>query len=117
MQKYLEAIRSKVCDVCIDGVFDAEGHFVKCGLPSDRTCPVEFYLPELVDVIESVESPLMDDYVEVLRERICSHCQENEEGICALRIKAECPLDTYFMLVAEAIEEVRGEKSGHVSTN
>lgn len=110
MQDYLDAIRRRVCSVCIDGIFEREGEFVRCGLPADRTCPIERHLPRVIEVIESIESPWMEDYVELLRKKVCTECEQTVEGTCDFRLKADCALDTYFMLVAEAIEEVRDQR-------
>ncbi len=108
-QEYLEAVRSRVCLVCIDGIFDGKGQFVSCGLPADRTCPIEVYLPEVIEVVQAIESPRMEHYVEVLREKVCNECLQAEEDVCELRLKADCALDRYFMLVAGAIEEVESQ--------
>jgi hypothetical protein len=107
MQDYLDAIRRRVCSVCIDAVYSDGHQFVRCGLPKSRTCPVELYLPQVIEVVESVDSPLIEDYVTVLRDKVCAVCEQSQEGVCALRLKADCALDRYFMLVAEAIEEVQ----------
>ncbi len=115
MQPYLEAIRRRVGSVCIDGVFENEPKFVRCGLPADQTCPIEMYLPRVVEVVESIESSRIEDYVAIVRDKVCASCQQNEEGVCDLRLKADCALDRYFMLVAEAIEEV--QKQAPNSTN
>lgn len=110
MQEYLEAIRRRVCSVCIDGIFENDRESVRCGLPKDRTCPIERHLPQVIEIVESIDSPWMEDYVELLREKVCSNCEQTEEGVCDFRLKTDCALDTYFMLVAEAIEEVRDRK-------
>jgi hypothetical protein len=107
MQPYFEAIRRRVCSVCIDGIFDKENHFVTCGLSMGKTCPVELYLPQVIDVVESTQSSNMEDYVTVLRDKVCAFCAQDDDGMCALRLHADCALDRYFMLVAGAIEEVR----------
>lgn len=107
-QTYLDAIRSRVCSVCIDGIFDGKNQFVRCGLPKERTCPIEVYLPQIIDVVESIESPRMEDYVDILRLNVCAICEHSEDGKCDLRLQADCALDRYFMLVAGAIEEVQG---------
>jgi hypothetical protein len=107
MQQYLNAIRRRVCAVCIDAICDGKYQFLRCGLPAGRTCPVELYLPQVIEVVESVDSPLFEDYVTVLRDKVCAACEQTEEGICALRLNADCALDRYFMLVADAIEEMR----------
>jgi hypothetical protein len=105
MQEYLEAIRSRVCPLCLDAVM-VRDQFVRCGLPAGRKCPVEIYLPQVVEVVESVDSWLMDDYVEALREKVCALCGNSAGDFCALRLQADCALDRYFMLVADAIKEV-----------
>ncbi len=48
MKEFLEAVRKSVCSVCIDGIFDGNEQFVRCGLPEKRICPIEMYLPEVV---------------------------------------------------------------------
>lgn len=111
MYKYMQAIRRRVCSVCIDGIFAKEHEFVRCGLPADRTCHIELYLPQVIEVVESIDSPRMDDYLTILREKVCAMCENSEEGYCALRLKSECALDRYFMLVAEAIEEVHTKRT------
>jgi hypothetical protein len=105
MQEYLDAIRSRVCTVCLDAVMHGD-QFVRCGIPKGRTCPVEVFLPQVIDVVESVDSWLLDDYVKILRERVCAICKHSDGDFCALRLQADCALDRYFMLVADAIKEV-----------
>ena len=105
MQEYLDAIRSRVCTVCLDAVMHGN-QFVRCGIPKGRTCPVEVFLPQVIDVVESVDSWLLDDYVKMLREKVCAICKHSEDDVCALRLQADCALDRYFMLVADAIREV-----------
>lgn len=106
-QQYLDAIRTRVCSVCIDGIFDGKNQFVRCGLPKHQTCPVEIYLPQVIDVVESIDSPRMEDYIDILRQKVCADCEQTEDGVCDLRLQADCALDRYFMLVAGAIEEVQ----------
>ncbi|MFQ6114819.1 MAG: hypothetical protein ACE5NG_12185 [bacterium] len=117
MQEYLEAVRRRVCSVCIDGVFENEHKFVRCGLSPDRTCPIEMYLPEVVEVVKSIESPRIEDYLKLLRDKVCSACEQTEEGVCDLRLKADCALDRYFMLVAQAIEEVQAQRGNSSKNN
>jgi len=109
MEPYLNAIRRRVCNVCIDGIFNKQNDFVRCGLPVGQTCPIELYLPQVVNVVESIDSPNMDDYVAALRDNVCALCAQDDDGMCALRLHADCALDRYFMLVAGAIEEVRAQ--------
>ena len=104
-QEYLDAIRARVCPVCMDSVMHGQ-KFVRCGLPAERACPIALYLPRVIDVVESVDSPLVADYVSTLRDKVCAFCENSEGDFCALRLHADCALDRYFMLVAEAVQEV-----------
>lgn len=106
LQEYAEAIRSRVCPVCLDAVMHGD-RFVRCGLPASRKCPIDIYLPQVIATVESVDSWLMEDYVRVLREKVCAFCASSEGGVCVLRLQADCALDRYFMLVIDAIEGVR----------
>lgn len=104
-QEYLDAIREQVCPVCMDSVMYGK-QFARCGLPADRACPIELYLPQVVEVVESVESPLITDYISTLRDKVCAFCENSDGDFCALRLHADCALDRYFMLVAEAVQSV-----------
>ncbi len=115
MQEYIDAIRSNVCSVCLDAVMHGD-QFVRCGLPASRKCPVEIYLPQVIDVVESVDSWLIEDYVKLLRERVCTVCKNSDGDFCALRLQADCALDRYFMLVAEAIQEVNTRLNAQAET-
>lgn len=106
LQEYAAAVRNRVCPVCLDAVMHGD-RFVRCGLPAGRKCPVELYLPQVIDTVESVDSWLMEDYVRVLREKVCAFCANSEGGVCVLRLQADCALDRYFMLVIDAIEGAR----------
>ena len=100
-ERYRQAIAKKVCQHCID--LAEEGW---CALSGDRRCGVELYLEKIVDVIHSVTSPNLQDYVNALREQVCHFCEnQNPDGTCRLRSEADCGLDRYFALVAEAVEE------------
>ena len=114
-QEYLDAIRSRVCPVCLDSVMHGN-QFVRCGLPAGRTCPVEIYLPQVIEVVESVDSWLMEDYVSALRDKVCAFCANSEGDFCALRVQADCALDRYFALVVEAIDEVRTRRNAEAGT-
>ena len=98
---YRPAILKKVCEHCVDS--DEHGN---CALTSGRQCGVEMYLEAIVDVVHSTKSDRMEDYIRVLRERVCSHCKNQDStGDCQFRMNADCGLDRFFELVVEAIEE------------
>lgn len=99
--EYLEAIRRRVCAVCLDGRDDGS-----CGL-TGRVCAVESHLPQLVEALSSVESAHIEDYEAAMRARVCSSCRHQDPaGVCRLRDKGDCALDAYLMLVLDAVEEV-----------
>ena len=98
---YWEAIRRRVCAVCLDSADDGS-----CGLVKDRSCPIERHLPRLIDALTSVRSRRMDEYVSALDAQICSQCREREgNGGCRLRDHGECALAIYLPLVVDAMEE------------
>jgi hypothetical protein len=100
-ERYRRAIRKRVCEHCIDLAEDG-----RCTLTGDSQCGVELYLEKIVDVIHSVHSPNLQDYVDALRKQVCAFCKnQNPDGTCRLRSEVDCGLDRYFALVVEAIEE------------
>lgn len=100
-ERYRTAIRRKVCQHCID--LGADG---KCTLTNERQCGVEIYLDKIVDVVHSVHSQNLQDYVDLLRKKVCANCKnQRPDGTCQIRNEIECGLDRYFALVVEAIEE------------
>ncbi len=100
--RYLQAIRQKVCAHCIERAETNE-----CTLSGHNKCGVELYLPSIVALVQSIKTERLEDYVELLREKVCSGCKnKNPDGTCQLRSDADCGLDRYFALVIEAIEEV-----------
>jgi hypothetical protein len=102
-QAYWEAIRRRVCSVCLDNADDGS-----CGL-GGRACAIEAHLPRLVETILSVESGRMDEFVTAVESQICGQCTDQDpQGFCRLRQRGDCALSIYLPLVVEAIEEVEG---------
>ena len=101
---YWEAIRRRVCSVCLDC-----GNEGNCGLTGARACAIEVHLPVLVEALSSVRSGRMDEYLAAVEARICPACPEQDpRGHCGLRQRGECALSLYMPLVLDAIEEVDG---------
>jgi hypothetical protein len=99
---YRDAIRSRVCSVCLDQKDDGT-----CGL-GQRQCAIEGHLPGIVEAVLAVESDTMADYEDAIRALVCSACGlEDERGRCRVRQGGECALDTYLYLIVEAVEQVR----------
>jgi hypothetical protein len=106
--EYREAIRRRVCSVCLDSRDDGS-----CGL-SGRVCALESHLPQLVAILTSLDSPSLDDYTAAVRAQVCSRCESRQpQGACQLREAAVCALDAYLPLVLEAIEEVHSRRRSH----
>jgi hypothetical protein len=104
-REYLEAIRLKVCSVCLDSRDD-----LSCGL-TGRLCAIEAHLPRLVEVLSRIDSPRIDEYVLAVRNEICGGCRDQRaDGGCELRASASCALDAYLPLVVDAIEEVNARR-------
>ncbi|MET0551954.1 MAG: hypothetical protein ABW221_02880 [Vicinamibacteria bacterium] len=102
---YLEAIRARVCRVCLDQRDDGS-----CGL-TRRTCAIEAHLPRLAAALAGVDSRQMDAYDAVVRAEICPSCaQQDAEGRCATRDAGDCALLTYLPLVLDAIESVNEDR-------
>lgn len=100
MERYLKAIREKVCSICVDS--DENGN---CKMTEEECCAVELYLDKIVEVVHSVQSEKMSDYVDALHQRICVECRGGIER-CGLKADVNCSLDRYFPLIVETIQLV-----------
>ena len=106
-EKYMQAIRSRVCGVCLDSRDNRS-----CGL-TGRLCAIEGHLPRLVAALSSVESTHLEGYEAAIRAQVCSSCDNQDtQGRCALREDASCALDAYISLVLDAVEEVNAIGAG-----
>lgn len=93
--EYLDEIRRQVCSRCIErppGGPPCE--------PLGKFCGVELHLPELIESIHRVHSPLLRPYLEHNRNAICSECEFLHSSVCP------CPMDYLAALVVEAVESV-----------
>lgn len=99
-----EAIRLRVCPLCLDGSESGE-----CRLDQSRGCPLDTHLELIVDTILSVRSRRLADYLEAVEREVCSRCETpGPSGGCRLRDRGECSLCLYLPLVIEAVEDVTG---------
>ena len=94
------ALRNTVCAVCLDRKDDGS-----CALSGGRTCGLEAHLPRILEVVQTVHSSRMDEYVEAIRQRVCAVCEQDAQGVCRAREDGECALDAYLPLVVDALEE------------
>lgn len=100
-QAYSDAIRARVCAVCLDSRDDKS-----CTL-SGRVCAIEAHLPRLVVALSSITSSRIDEYEAAIRADVCSQCaHQDAQGACALREGANCALEAYLPLVLDAVEDV-----------
>ncbi|MDD4889912.1 MAG: hypothetical protein PHU85_08260 [Phycisphaerae bacterium] len=103
-QRYLKAIRSRVCHSCSDLMPDRI-----CGL-RERICPIEGHLRDIVQIAHCISGDRAGPYVRELRSTVCAACDHSQtSGVCPRNKRQACPMDKYFMLVFEAIADVHEE--------
>ena len=102
----LEAtIRRRVCAVCRERT--AEGI---CGRDEPIRCSLFALFPLVVEAVMATESENAQDYVDAIRENVCSVCIDQRlDGSCPQREEAACSLDGYLSEVIAAIEEATGK--------
>ncbi len=95
LEDYAAEMRDQVCSHCISrraGAPPCEPLGVGCG--------IERHLERLIDICRSVDSPLIDPYLDRLQEEICADCQYREQPVCP------CPLKYLLPLAVSAVETV-----------
>ena len=102
----LEAIvRNKICKVCIDRTVEGQ-----CGLEEPSSCALFRLFPEVARAIQTVRSDDIQVYIDAIRRGVCSVCAEQaSDGSCETPQQVRCALDSYLILVVEAIEEATGK--------
>ena len=105
MDKYLKALKQNVCSICVDS-----NELGGCTLNEKESCAVELFLPQIIEVVHSIDSAKMKDYKDELRKTVCVECRAREGGDCYLREDANCSLDRYFSLIVETIQKVDNGK-------
>jgi hypothetical protein len=99
---YRDAIRRRVCAICLDGADDGS-----CALVSQTACAIDEHLPRLVEAILDVRLRHEDAYAAAVEARVCSHCTHRDGlGLCGLRRDGRCAVSVYLPLVVEAVDEV-----------
>ncbi|MFZ6031916.1 MULTISPECIES: hypothetical protein [Melioribacter] len=103
MDKYINAIRKRVCTICADS--DEDGF---CTLTDNEKCAVEIFLPRIISVVhESANRENMDLLYKELKEKVCTECKTRMvNGNCYLRKDSNCSLDRYFSLIVDTIQRV-----------
>jgi hypothetical protein len=95
LEEYLVEIREQVCSRCIEKPPGGP----PCG-PLGKDCGVELHLPQLIDAIHQVQSPLLEPYLQHNRSEICEKCAFLHSSICP------CPMDYLAALIVQAVETV-----------
>jgi len=103
---YREALRRRVCAICLDGKDDGS-----CGLVSVAHCALDQHLPRIVEAVLDVRARRDDAYAAAIEARVCGHCPDRDDlGLCQLRRDGRCALTVYLPLIVEAIEEVEARR-------
>jgi hypothetical protein len=103
IQPYRQAIRAEVCGRCLDS--DGHGH---CRIDPVQECTLQMHLPLIVDIVNSIESSDMHEYVRALRHSVCARCRyQTVSGYCTARMNLDCALDRYLTLVVGVITDVK----------
>jgi hypothetical protein len=102
-QEYWNALQARVCAKCVDG--NGKGG---CFIAKDAECALKKFLPQLVELVNSVSSSSLEPYESLLRKKICGICaHQSPSGECSVRSEVECALDRYFPLILQVMEEVQ----------
>ena len=104
-ERYKEALSKVVCTQCLERT----GRGI-CSIGGTEECAINRYLPEVVSIVETIDSSSMHDYVHELHNVVCVSCRENQDGICKLRATPGCELDLYFPLIVRTIKELRAQE-------
>jgi hypothetical protein len=101
MNNSIEAIRDKVCSICVDSTDDG-----LCSLRNDEICAIEFHYKKLVELVERIDSENIRDYSGEMKKILCAECYLTDgEEKCTLRDDANCALERYFPLIVQTIRE------------
>jgi len=107
----IEAIvRDKICRVCSDRTAHGD-----CGLEEPSACALFRLFPEVAKAIQSVQSDDINDYVQAIRLGVCPACHEQTaDGNCEARNQVRCALDSYPLLIVDAVEEATGKRFSEI---
>jgi hypothetical protein len=95
LDDYLNEMRDQLCNRCIarrPGTPPCAEAGVNCG--------VEQHLERLIGICRMVDSPLIDPYLDHLRDEICADCAYQDGPTCP------CPLKYLLPLAVSAVETV-----------
>jgi hypothetical protein len=95
LTEYLDEIRKQVCTKCVERPPGGP----PCA-PLGKPCGIELHLPQLIDAIHEVHSPLIAPYLDRNQQQICQKCVLHHSSPCP------CPMESLAVLLVEAVETV-----------
>ena len=95
LDEYLLELRRQVCDQCVARRANAP----PCS-PLGIECGIERHLSQLIEICRTVDSPLIDPYLDRLNDEICAKCEFRDQPVCP------CPLKYLLPLAVSAVETV-----------
>lgn len=112
LQELDRRLKEIICPVCVE-----RGPTGTCNLSDLEQCPITLHLPGLVEVVRSVHSDQMEDYLEKVRQDICTNCESalSPLGQCDVRNSGHCALDAYLLLIVQIIDDFLAEKAQALS--
>lgn len=108
MQELKRRLDRVICPVCTEVKADGT-----CGLETPDQCPIWLHLPRLVEITASTRSPRMNEYVERVRQEVCTNCRSAlfPRGRCDVREEGHCALDAYLLPIVTTIDDYLLEKT------
>jgi hypothetical protein len=95
LDDYAKELEQQVCRRCISRVNGAP----PCA-PKGIGCGIEQHLEKLVQICRSVDSALIDPYLDRMHDEICDDCAYRDKSVCP------CPLKYLLPLAVSAVETV-----------
>lgn len=95
LEDYAKELEDQVCRRCVARVAGSP----PCS-PRGVGCGVEQHLEKLIEICHTVDSTLIDPYMDRLRDEICETCTNRPTEHCP------CPLEYLLPLAVSAIENV-----------
>ena len=90
----------EVCPVCIHR--RAGGG---CSFTAEHFCPVFEWARQLGELVATMNSDQLGDYMDQVRAIICPNCAQKPDGQCDIRHRQGCPLDIYAGLLIPIVED------------
>lgn len=105
MNPYEESIRTRVCTVCLDN----EGRG-PCGNGEAEACPLNAFMPFILEAVESVKPATGQAYREMLRRQIILQSQEGRTAKSLNAVVGAPTLEELLPGIVDAVEDVNRDK-------